>query len=114
MIKVGILTLKPLLAVSAPTHLLNLLTSILSSPKQDASHRLLASALRALRNVLLTTADLVWGHVCGVGAEQKVVDTGLIGDDGVDVGRKGKGVMGKSTGWKANGSKALSLVFEVR
>jgi hypothetical protein len=31
--------------------------------------------------VLVSTADVVWGHMWGVGSEHKVVGTGLVGVD---------------------------------
>jgi hypothetical protein len=58
----------------------------------------------------------------GVGAERRVVATGLVGMDldeeheatGVaGTQGKGKGVAGKGEAWKGQASRALGLVFEV-
>ncbi|RSH90252.1 hypothetical protein EHS25_001586 [Saitozyma podzolica] len=85
--------------------------------------KLLPPVLRALRNLLVSTADLVWGHMWGVGAERRVVATGLVGMDlneeheaagvaGAAGQGKGKGVAGKGEAWKGQASSALGLVFE--
>lgn len=71
---------------------------------------MLSPLLRALRNILGATADAVWGHMWGVGAEQKVIGTGLVGDDVLLPARaRGKH---HAAAWKANASEALGLVFE--
>ena len=76
--------------------------------------RLLASLLRAIRNLSVTTADLVWGHMWGVGAEKKVVGTGLVGDDlALETGGKGKEVVGKGKNWRVEAIRALSSCFVV-
>lgn len=77
----------------------------------------------------ISIADVVWGHMWGVGFEQKVVGTGLIGMDIDDeqpaaghvvaVLDKGKGKakigsFGEGSSWKSEARQALSLVFEVR
>jgi hypothetical protein len=122
---VGSLTLRPLLLSSAPSRLISLIRT-LTSPSFPSVHaaKLLPPVLRALRNLLVSTADLVWGHMWGVGAERRVVATGLVGMDlneeheaagvaGAAGQGKGKGVAGKGEAWKGQASSALGLVFEV-
>jgi hypothetical protein len=91
--------------------------------------KLIPHLLRALRNVQVSIADVVWGHMWGVGFEQKVIGTGLVGMDLDDreesegskgpVGRdKGKGKakaseLGDYGSWKSEARRALGLVFEV-
>ena len=57
----------------------------------------------------------MWGHMWGVGAEKKVVGTGLVGEEAISesVGMKGKTVTGKSRSWRIEATRALSLCFEV-
>ncbi|WVQ97812.1 hypothetical protein IAU59_004927 [Kwoniella sp. CBS 9459] len=119
---VGNLTLRPLLAVSSPSILLELITNLTieSSPSAFSVppkqlERLLVSLLRALRNLLVSTADIVWGHMWGVGAERQVVGTGLVGVDVMSEKdmRKGKSPAGKRHhSWRRDASEALSMVFE--
>lgn len=115
---VGPLTIRPLLATGTPSALLALIRSLAASTTSLSSgtfNRILPSLLKALRNVLFTTADLVWGHMWGVGAEKKVVDTGLVGNDTPrESSAKGKGVLGKDRNWRIDASRALGLAFEVR
>ena len=78
--------------------------------------KLVPSLLRALRNVLISTADLVWGHMWGVGAERKTIDTGLLIKETSSSSHsvKGKEPEAKGNGaWAAEASRSLSLVFEV-
>lgn len=115
---VGPLTIRPLLAVNAPSALFNLIRHLSSSKTplpRPTLVRILPSLLKALRNLLVTTADLVWGHMWGVGAEKKVVGTGLVGvESGVEtIGGKGKGVVGKVQNWREDAIRALGLSFEV-
>jgi len=51
----------------------------------------------------------------GVGAEKKVVSTGLVGETaGVkDSNGKGKAVAGKGRSWKIEAARALGSCFEV-
>ncbi|WVW78739.1 hypothetical protein I302_100699 [Kwoniella bestiolae CBS 10118] len=109
---VGNLTLRPLLLSSTPSSLLTLITSLTTPSESQIPtkqlDRILPHLLRALRNILVSTADMVWGHMWGVGAERKVIGTGLVGEQEVDT--KGKQAVGK--GWKGEASKALSLIFE--
>ncbi|OCF37579.1 hypothetical protein I316_00705 [Kwoniella heveanensis BCC8398] len=117
---VGNLTLRPLLAVSSPSILLHLILSLAADSSTDSTisakqlDRLLISLLRALRNLLVSTADMVWGHMWGVGAERQVVGTGLIGVDVMSEKdmRKGKCPAGKSRGWRRDANEALTMVFE--
>lgn len=104
----GALTLRPLLAEQVPQRLFDLVRAI--PPQQPGSARMLAPVLRALRNILAATADTLWGHNWGVGAEQKVVGTGLVGDDVLHPARvRGKA---RAAAWRADASTALGLVFE--
>lgn len=111
---VGSLTLRALLTNSAPAHLLNSIKS-LTSDSVTSSHisQLIPPLLRALRNLLVSTADLAWGHIWGVGAERKVVSTGLVGEEtSSPTETKGKRLP-QVKGWKAETRQALSLIFEV-
>ncbi|WVR04430.1 hypothetical protein IAU60_001433 [Kwoniella sp. DSM 27419] len=118
---VGNLTLRPLLSTSTTPALMSLITNLtgpsgthtISARQLD---RLLPSLLRALRNVLIATADMIWGHMWGVGAERKVVGTGLVGSDAAaekDAG-KGKEVAERrgDAAWRREAHVALSIVFE--
>ncbi|ORX34369.1 armadillo-type protein [Kockovaella imperatae] len=115
---VGPLTLRPLLAAEVPAHLLNLVNSInrrsVGSPTSSGT-RLLAPVLRALRNILVSTADTIWGQPWGVGVERKVVDTGLMREEDEQSvqSRKGKGVASsKGPEWSDMVSQTLPLIFE--
>ena len=113
---VGPLTIRPLLQAATPNHLLLLIRSISNSASPPTSvNRLLPALLRALRNLLITTADLVWGHMWGVGAEKKVVSTGLVGEapSTKESTGKGKAVAGKGRSWKVEAARALGSCFEV-
>lgn len=103
----GALTLRPLLAEGVPAKLLQLVREV--QPDSVSQSRLLSLLLRALRNILGATADAVWGHMWGVGVEQKVVGTGLVGDD-VLLPARARGKQRAAT-WMANANAALSLVF---
>lgn len=79
---VGPRTLGPLVQNNAAERLLDFIRAVLaSSPGLSTTSKVLPSLIRALRNLLLATADLVWGHIWGVGAETEVVSTGLVGLD---------------------------------
>ena len=122
--------MRPLLIAQIPTHLLNLINSInhrsiatsTSSAAGEAAPilRLLPPLLRALRNILIATADTAWGQSWGVGAEKQVVDTGLMGEVGgaesagpTRSKAKGKGTAKETVQWREIVSQTLPLVFEV-
>ncbi|WWC67683.1 uncharacterized protein I206_101595 [Kwoniella pini CBS 10737] len=115
---VGKLTLQPLLLSSTPSALLCLITSLneTSDITVKQLEKILPHLLRALRNILISTADMVWGHMWGVGAERKVIGTGLVGVEIMsekEVSGKGKQVAGKGAGnWRSQATAALSSIFE--
>ncbi|WVF70073.1 hypothetical protein IAT40_004860 [Kwoniella sp. CBS 6097] len=118
---VGNLTLRPLLAISSPSIILQLITDLTYPSSSGFAFpakqfdRLLISLLRALRNLLVSTADMVWGHMWGVGAERQVVGTGLVGMDVMSEKDMGKGkarTAGKSSGWRRDANEGLTIVFE--
>lgn len=111
---VGSPAVKPLIFADAPARLLDLISATKDVP---AASRLLPHILRALRNILVATADVTWGHLRGVVVPQKIVKTGL--EDADDTSEspvprspKGKEVVGRD--WKTEARQALGLVFEVR
>ena len=69
--------------------------------------KLLSALLKALRNLLVSAADLAWGHVNGVVVPRKIVSTGLgllpSGKGTADAGDLG-GVL----------TSALEVPYEVR
>ena len=115
----GSLTLRPLLIAQTPQHLLQAIKAITSPsfPPPQVS-RLLAPLLRALRNLLVSTADLLWGHMWGVGAEKKVVSTGIVEAESSESHNpyhgKGKAVLGRGQFWEVQASASLNMIFEVR
>nr|XP_018265756.1 uncharacterized protein I303_02129 [Kwoniella dejecticola CBS 10117]OBR87914.1 hypothetical protein I303_02129 [Kwoniella dejecticola CBS 10117] len=116
---VGNLTLQPLLLSSTPTSLLQLITSLSRASDITAKQleKILPHLLRALRNILVSTADMFWGHMWGVGAERKVIGTGLVGVEVMsetEVIGKGKQAAGKSIapGWRGQATHALGSIFE--
>lgn len=111
----GRITLRPLILARAPTSLLDLVratsTSGLTALQQA---KLLPSVLRALRNVMVSAADAVWGHAWGVAAELKLVGTGLVGPMEEDeVIGKGKGYSGRDGAWRQEAFLALKSICEV-
>ncbi|KAL7423599.1 hypothetical protein Q5752_001180 [Cryptotrichosporon argae] len=133
----GALTVKPLVAARTPAHLVRVVHAFSAAQGRQSGAKLpgavavLAPVLRALRNVLSQTADLLWGHMRGVGVEQRVVGTGLVGDIGAVPTQRGvdslaklhgdgqscepTGERGKGKGhsyWKTDAADALELVFE--
>lgn len=96
-----------MLAQLVPEHLLALIRQL--PPDHPASARTLPPLLRALRNILGATADAVWGHMWGVGTEQKVVGTGLVGDD---VLRPARVRRRAASQLRADATTALGLIFE--
>ena len=110
----GPLTLRPLVLSQAPTTLIELVRALNeASISKSQQTKVLSSVLRALRNILVSAADLVWGHQWGVGAERKVVGTGLIGMETVEGNSKGKGVAGRDEEWRHDVTRSLTSVFEV-
>lgn len=103
----GALTLRPLLGEHVPARLIEFVSRL--PPSHVAAQRTLPPILRGLRNVLGATADAMWGHMWGVGAEQKVVGTGLVGDDVLRPARVRKG---RESQWRADAVGALSIAFE--
>ncbi|ORY26906.1 armadillo-type protein, partial [Naematelia encephala] len=102
---VGTLTARPLLLADTPSCLLDRIHDITSTPFSSA-YRLLPALLRALRNVLVSTADLEWGHVWGVGSEREVVGTGLEDMEGDVKGKRPVRV------WKSEARRALGIILE--
>jgi hypothetical protein len=76
----GSLTTFQLLKASTPERLLRLIREITSDPSPKAAN-LISAALRALRNVLISTADEAWGEMWGSRQEKRVVGTGLVGPE---------------------------------
>lgn len=123
--------MRPLLLSQAPTRLLNCIRATSNSRRLSASDRvrLLSALLRALRNVLVATADLVWGYMRGVSLRRRVVDTGLAGPGESRVSEAGDTGGGATAAKKAKGKEVdrgpgggggkemaagvLSMVFEV-
>lgn len=98
---------------STPAKFISLIRTLSSSPTSSSSvARLIPPLLRALRNLLVSTADLAWGHMCGVGVERKVVGTGLVGGELLHEEVKGIGVS-RGQVWRFEANRALGLVFEV-
>lgn len=110
---VGSLTLRPLLSNSTAAHLLGLIKSLSNAPLDPRFDRLIPPLLRALRNLLVSTADLAWGHMWGVGAERKVVGTGLVGEDTLREAEGKREGVPRGRRWRVEASRALALVFEV-
>ena len=112
----GSLTIRQLLEARAAEELLGLVRR-LADKSSVSSTNLVVSALRALRNVLVSTADFTWGNMWGVGRESSVVGTGLVGP-GSDA-RNQDVRMTASGGDEAviigerEGKRILGLVFEV-
>lgn len=110
----GPLTLRPLVLAQVPNRLLALVHSLSQTPLSKSQQiKVLPSVLRALRNILVSAADAVWGHVWGVGAERKVVGTGLVGEDIGEVVGKGKGVSMGGHEWRIEAVSAMRSIFEV-
>jgi hypothetical protein len=108
---VGSLTLRPLLLAHTPEHLVSLITSF----KHISYFKiaiLVPPVIRAIRNILVSTADAVWGHIWGVGVEKRIVGTGLEDLEPRPV-RTVKGV-DHIKSLKAEADHALALIFEVR
>ncbi|OXG88902.1 hypothetical protein C345_02493 [Cryptococcus neoformans A2-102-5] len=106
---VGNLTLRPIITNNAPARLLHLIHPLVHTQQHPSAHRQLTALLRALRNVLVATADMVWGHVWGVGAEKKVVGTGLVGEN---VLRETPADRSRDKYWRNDAMTALTIVFE--
>nr|AAV98471.1 BSP2 [Cryptococcus neoformans var. neoformans] len=106
---VGNLTLRPIITNNAPARLLHLIHPLVHTQQHPSVHRQLTALLRALRNVLVATADMVWGQVWGVGAEKKVVGTGLVGEN---VLRETPADRSRDKYWRNDAIAALTVVFE--
>ena len=64
--------------------------------------------------MLVSTADLTWGHMWGVGKDRRVVSTGLVGEDVADDGSEVKGKrVPRPQKWRIEANQALGLIFEV-
>lgn len=110
----GPLTLRPLVLAGAPTTLIDIVRALgQTSISKSQETKVLSSVLRALRNILVSAADLVWGYQWGVGPERKVVGTGLIGMETIEGNGKGKAVAGREDVWRHEAVGLLTSVFEV-
>lgn len=107
---VGNLTLRPIITNNTPARLLHLIHPLVHTQQHRTAQRQLTALLRALRNVLVATADMVWGHVWGVGAEKKVVGTGLVGEN---ILRETPADRSRDKHWRNDAIAALTIVFEV-
>lgn len=107
---VGNLTLRPIITNNTPARLLHLIHPLVHTQQHRSTQRQLTALLRALRNVLVATADMVWGHVWGVGAEKKVVGTGLVGEN---ILRETPADRSRDKHWRNDAIAALTIVFEV-
>jgi hypothetical protein len=112
----GSLTIRQLLEARAAEELLSLVRRLADRSSVNST-TLVVSALRALRNILISTADITWGNMWGVGRERSVVGTGLVGpesdlrDRDVQMTLSG-GDEAVSIG-EREGKRVLGLVFEV-
>lgn len=105
----GTLTIRPLLLAHTPARLLDQVRCLTKSTLPQVP-RILSTVVRSLRNVLLATIDLIWGHAYGVEMERKVVGTGLVGV--MVVGGKDKAI-GRESLLEAEAIEALDSIFEV-
>jgi hypothetical protein len=114
---VGDQTLSALLSAQLPSTLLTSISELYSVAKRDNNphssyilHKLMPSALRALRNISIAAADVVLGKMWGVGVETKVITAG---GDAMDVDSEDKGE-GSSTEnmvaqrWRQNDVRAMA------
>jgi hypothetical protein len=89
----------------------------LADPSSISNTTPVISALRALRNILVSTADITWGNMWGVGRERSVVGTGLVGPESDardrDVRMMLSGGDEAASIGEREGKRILSLVFEV-
>ncbi|KAE8540327.1 hypothetical protein D1P53_003272 [Cryptococcus gattii VGV] len=106
---VGNLTLRPIITNNTPARLLHLIHPLVHTQQHRSAQRQLTALLRALRNVLVATADMVWGHVWGVGAEKKVVGTGLVGEN---ILRETPADRSRDKHWRNDAIAALTIIFE--
>lgn len=109
----GSLTLRPLMLARAPTIFIKLINTLTQSLSKAQELKVLPSVMRALRNILVSGADIIWGHQWGVGAERKVVGTGLVGQDVSEGNDKGKTVPWKEDTWRYEATSAMASIFEV-
>jgi hypothetical protein len=112
----GSLTIRQLLEAKAPEQLLKLIRQLAQASSTDNTN-LIVSALRALRNVLVSTADMSWGNMWGVGRERRVVGTGLVGPGGdnleVEAATANTYRPHNTAIGSREGKQVLGLVFEV-
>ena len=114
---VGSLTVKPLILAGVDVCLLDTISRPSTSPParefQTDAH--IVHVARALRNLLVSTADLMWGSVWGIGGEKKVVSTGIRSDGTVVNAEREREarVTGKDRDWRRLAHKALKAPFEV-
>lgn len=114
---VGDQTLSSLLSAQLPSTLLTSISELYAVSQRDTTppstyilHKLMPSALRALRNIAGAAADVVLGKMWGVGVENKVVTAG---DNSMDVDSDDRGE-GSSTGslvaqrWRQNDVRAMA------
>lgn len=64
----------------------------------------------------MSTADMAWGNMWGVGRERRVVGTGLVGPGGDDRDLERSNIMDRPVESSINrreGKRVLGLVFQV-
>lgn len=64
----------------------------------------------------MSTADMAWGNMWGVGRERRVVGTGLVGPGGDDRDLEPSSIMDRpveSSIDRREGTRVLGLVFQV-
>jgi len=112
----GSLTIRQLLEARAAEELLGLVRRLADKSSVNSTN-LVVSALRALRNILISTADITWGNMWGVGRERSVVGTGLVGPESDARDRDARMMLSGGdevvTVGEREGKRVLGLVFEV-
>ncbi|WVO15817.1 hypothetical protein L204_103479 [Cryptococcus depauperatus] len=102
----GPFALQPLIHSDTPFRLLHLIHHLTQVKRPDSP---LPYLLRALRNILVSTADILWGHTWASNTDKQMVGTGLVEEDIV---REVNRIRQIESQWKANASKSLELVFQ--